>query len=59
LIGCSVLTLLLVPLHVPSVVAGIAAMSLTFLLRMIAVIFDLRSAPVVPGGASQIPRKDD
>jgi len=48
LIGCSVLVLLLVPLHVPRMTAGIVALSLAFVLRMVAVIFDLRSAPVVP-----------
>jgi len=46
LIGCSVLVLLLMPLHVPRMTAGVIALSLTFVLRMIAVVFDLRSAPV-------------
>jgi uncharacterized membrane protein YeiH len=50
LIGCAILVVLLLYLNVPRVVAGIIAMSITFILRMIAVVFDLRSAPV--GGAS-------
>jgi uncharacterized membrane protein YeiH len=56
LIGCSTLALLLLPLKVPSALAGIIALSLTFMLRMIAVIFDLRSAPVSPRGAAHTPR---
>lgn len=50
LIGCTFLALLLVVFKVPRVAAGVIAMSLTFLLRMIAVLFDLRSAPVARGG---------
>jgi uncharacterized membrane protein YeiH len=49
LIGCSVLIILLLALKVPRIPAGLIAMSLTFILRMIAVLFDLRSAPVAPG----------
>jgi uncharacterized membrane protein YeiH len=52
LIGCSVLLVLLLPLDVPAFVAGIIAIALTFILRMIAVVFDLRSAPVVPRGTA-------
>lgn len=48
LIGCSVLVFLLVSLEIPSATAGLCAVGLTFLLRMIAVIFDLRSTPVAP-----------
>jgi len=51
LIGCSLLIVLLVPLHVPTMTAGIIALSLTFVLRMVAVIFDLRSTPVAPSPA--------
>jgi uncharacterized membrane protein YeiH len=47
LIGCSALVVLLVLFDVPRIGAGIIAMALTFVLRMIAVVFDLRSAPVV------------
>ncbi len=50
LIGCSALAVLLLPLNVPRVTAGFVAMSLTFVLRMVAVVFDLRSAPVAPPG---------
>ena len=46
LIGCFVLVVLLLHLNVSGVVAWTIAMSLTFILRMIAVVFDLRSAPV-------------
>jgi len=48
LIGCSALVIMLIPLHAPRVAAGIIAIALTFLLRLIAVLFDLRSAPVAP-----------
>jgi uncharacterized membrane protein YeiH len=54
LIGCSALVVLLLPLKIPSVTAGIIAMSITFMLRMIAVAFDLRSTPVAPS----VGRKD-
>jgi uncharacterized membrane protein YeiH len=59
LIGCSVLIILLLSLKVPRVAAGVMAMALTFLLRMIAVLFDLRSSPVAPGRAfsSEPPEK--
>jgi uncharacterized membrane protein YeiH len=46
LLGCSALLVLLVGLKVPSATAGIIAMSVTFILRMIAVTFDLRSTSV-------------
>jgi uncharacterized membrane protein YeiH len=49
LIGCSALVIMLVPLDAPRIAAGIIALALTFLLRLIAVLFDLRSAPVAPG----------
>ena len=54
LIGCCALIVLLLPLSVPTLAAGLIAMSLTFILRMIAVVFDLRSSPVVvPDGSNQ------
>ena len=46
LIGCSVLVVLMVVFEIPSVPASVAAIGLTFILRMIAVVFDLRSEPV-------------
>jgi uncharacterized membrane protein YeiH len=56
LIGCCVLLVLMLPLAVPRIAAGLIAMGLTFALRMIAVVFDLRSAPVARrNGASSEP----
>ena len=52
LIGCSALVILLVVFAVPTVTADIIAMGLTFILRLVAVVFDLRSAPVAPGRAA-------
>jgi uncharacterized membrane protein YeiH len=58
LIGCSVLIILLLALKVPRVAAGMIVVALTFILRMIAVMFDLRSAPVAGGrGCSTNPDK--
>jgi uncharacterized membrane protein YeiH len=45
LIGCSVLALLLFYTNLTRLVCGIIAIGLTFILRMTAVLFDLRSAP--------------
>ena len=45
-IGCSVLVVLLVFFEIPRITAGIMAMVLTFVLRIVAVAFDLRSAPI-------------
>ena len=50
LVGCSALVAMLLLLKVPTVTAGLIALSVTFILRMIAVIFDLRSTPVKPSG---------
>jgi len=47
LLGCILLTVLLTFFEVPRAVAGIIAMAATFLLRMAAIVFDLRSAPVI------------
>jgi len=52
LLGCALLVVLLLLFEVPRVLAGIIAMASTFLLRMIAVVFDLRSVPVVRVGES-------
>jgi uncharacterized membrane protein YeiH len=54
LLGCSALIVLLLPLNVPKLTAGLIAMSLTFILRMIAVVFDLRSTPVARPGTLQV-----
>lgn len=53
-IGCSVLIVLLFTLNVPNLTAGLIAMSSTFVLRMIAVIFDLRSTPIAAPGGLQV-----
>jgi uncharacterized membrane protein YeiH len=45
LIGCSVLVLLLFYTNLTRLVCGIIAIGLTFIVRMIAVVFDLRSGP--------------
>src|SRR6185503_5237745 len=52
LIGCSALVILLVVFEVPTATAGIIAMGLTFILRLVAVVFDLRSAPIAPDRAA-------
>lgn len=49
IIGCASLLVLLLGFDTPRTLAGIIAMSLTFLLRMVAVVFDLRSTPVSGG----------
>jgi len=63
LLGCALLTVLLTVFDVPRVIAGIVAMAVTFLLRMMAVVFDLRSGPVtglVPNPDEVAPaQKDD
>jgi uncharacterized membrane protein YeiH len=53
LIGCSLLVVLLVLFEVPRILASFIAMASTFVLRMIAVVFDLCSAPVTPFGTDQ------
>jgi uncharacterized membrane protein YeiH len=67
LIGCAALVVMLVPLQAPRVAAGIIALALTFLLRLVAVLFDLRSTPVarpagprsaVVEGATTLPRDE-
>jgi uncharacterized membrane protein YeiH len=50
LFGCALLVVLLVFFKVPRVLAGVIAMAATFTLRMIAVVFDLRSQPVAGAG---------
>jgi len=51
LFGCGLLAFLLLFFELPRVLAGVIAMASTFVLRMIAVLFDLRSGPVASRGA--------
>jgi uncharacterized membrane protein YeiH len=63
LIGCTILVILIQWVGIPSAMAGLIGMGITFILRLLAIIFNLQTSPVKtappPASGDQKPPKGD